>query len=108
MRNKCNIFIFPEGRLSVQMYEKVSDFHFNIRGFLFRSDAVLIMQRPSEGEVLFVFAFVSSTGANGLDQRIKQLLIPNIYQLMSSNCKNLLDQIYARVGDNCDEIETID
>jgi hypothetical protein len=51
---------------------------------------------------------VSSTGANGLDQRIKQLLIPNIYQLMSSNCKNLLDQIYARVGDNSNDIETID
>ena len=101
-------FVFAEGKLSVQMYEKVSDFHFNIRGFLFRSDAVLIMQRPSEGEVLFVFAFVSSTGANGLDQRIKQLLIPNIYQLMSSNCKNLLDQIYARVGDNSNDIETID
>ena len=89
-------FVFPEGRLNVQMYEKVSDFHFNIRGFMFRSDAVLIMQRPVNGEELYVFAFVSSTGANGLDQRIKQLLVPNIYQLMNANCKNLLEQIYNK------------
>ena len=92
-------FVSPEGKLEVKLYEKISDFHFNIRGFLFRSDAVLIMQRPMEGESLFVFSFMSSSGTNGLDQRIKQLLIPNIYQLMSSNCKNLLDQIYTRVGE---------
>jgi hypothetical protein len=92
-------FVFPGGKLEVKLYEKISDFHFNIRGFLFRSDAVLIMQRPVEGESLFVFSFMSSSGTNGLDQRIKQLLIPNIYQLMSSNCKNLLDQIYTRVGE---------
>ena len=92
-------FVSPEGKLEVKLYEKISDFHFNIRGFLFRSDAVLIMQRPVEGESLYVFSFMSSSGTNGLDQRIKQLLIPNIYQLMSSNCKNLLDQIYTRVGE---------
>ena len=92
-------FVFPNGKLEVKLYEKISDFHFNIRGFLFRSDAVLIMQRPVEGESLFVFSFMSSSGTNGLDQRIKQLLIPNIYQLMSLNCKNLLDQIYTRVGE---------
>ena len=45
------------------------------------------------------FSFVSSTGANGLDPRIKQLFVPNIYKLMSSNCKNLLDQLYAKVDD---------
>lgn len=92
--------VCPKGKLPVQLYEKLLDLHFNIRGFLFRSDAVLIMERPSEGEdVLFVFAFVSSTGANGLDTRVKQLLIPNVYQLMSSNCKNLLDQIYNKVDE---------
>lgn len=106
-------FVFPEGKLSVQMYEKIPDFHFNIRGFMFRSDAVLIMERPMNGEVLFVFAFVSTTGASGLDQRIKQLLVPNIYQLMSANCKNILEQIYNKVGDefsadNVEELRDID
>ena len=100
-------FVFPEGKFSAQMYEKIPDFHFNIRGFLFRSDAVLIMQRPMNGGVLFVFAFVSSTGANGLDQRIKQLLIPNVYQLMNANCKNLLEQIYSKIGDDVSEVEVL-
>lgn len=101
--------VCPEGKLKVQMYEKIDDFHFNIRGFIFRSDAVLIMQRPLDGEMLFVFAFVSSTGANGLDGRIKQLLIPNVYKLMASNCKNLLDQIYNKVGnEDITELQEVD
>ena len=80
---------------------------------MFRSDAVLIMQRPVNGEELYVFAFVSSTGANGLDQRIKQLLIPNIYQLMSANCRNLLEQIYNKFsiegfGADVEELQDID
>lgn len=100
-------FVYPNGKLQVQLYEKISDFHFNIKGFMFRSDAVLIMERPVNGEVLYIFAFTTSTGANGLDQRIKQLLIPNIYQLMNSNCKNLLDQIYNRVGDTFDDLEEV-
>lgn len=89
----------PEGKLPVKLYEKIPDFHYNIRGFIFRSDAVLIMQRPVNGELLNIFAFTSTTGANGLDTRIKQLLIPNIYKLMSANCKNLLEQIYAKADD---------
>lgn len=93
-------FLCPDGKLPVQLYEKISDFHFNIRGFIFRSDAVLIMERPADGQILYVFAFVSSTGGNGLDTRIKQLLIPNVYKLMASNCKTLLDQIYAKVGED--------
>ena len=92
-------FLSPDGKLPVQLYEKIPDFHFNIRGFIFRSDAVLIMQRTVGTENLFIFAFTSTTGANGLDTRIKQLRIPNIYKLMSSNCKNLLEQIYAKVDD---------
>lgn len=69
---------------------------------MFRSDAVLIMDRPINGFRLLIFAFVASNGANGLDQRVKQLLVPNLYKLMSSNLKNLLDQVYNRVGDNYD------
>ncbi len=96
-------FISSDPSFKVQLYEKIKDFHFNIRGFLFRSDAVLIMQRQVPTGNLYVFAFTSSTGANGLDNRIKQLLIPNIYKLMASNCKTLLDQIFTKV-DNGDEL----
>lgn len=96
-------FISSDPSFKVQLYEKIKDLHFNIRGFLFRSDAVLIMQRQVPTGNLYVFAFTSSTGANGLDNRIKQLLIPNIYKLMASNCKTLLDQIFTKV-DNGDEL----
>lgn len=103
-------FIYPEGKLNVQLYEKIAGFHFNIRGFIFRSDALLIMQRPmgNYGDTLFVFAFVSSTGASGLDNRIKELLVPNIYQLMASSCKNLLQQIYTKVSDNPDDLDSLE
>ena len=101
--------ISPDNRFKVQLYEKVSDFHFNIRGFLFRSDAVLIMERPLEYQSLMVFAFVTSSGANGLDHRINQLLIPNIYKLMSSNCQNLLNQLYNRIEmSGVGELENLD
>lgn len=101
--------ISPDNNFAVQLYEKISDFHFNIRGFMFRSDAVLIMERPLEYQSLMVFAFVTSTGANGLDQRVNQLLIPNIYKLMSSNCSNLLNQLYRRLELNyVGELEELD
>ena len=86
--------MFSENTIPVKLYEKISDIHFNIRGFLFKSDAVLIMERKVGGKSLYVFAFTSSNGAAGLDQRIHQLLVPVIYQLMSANCKTLLDQLY--------------
>lgn len=103
-------FVYPDGKLEAQLYEKISGFHFNIRGFIFRSDALLIMQRPmgNSGESLYVFSFVSSTGASGLDNRIKELLIPNIYQLMATSCNNLLNQIYARVSDDPEELDGLD
>jgi len=103
-------FISSDPSFKVQLYEKIKDFHFNIRGFLFRSDAVLIMQRQVPTGNLYVFAFTSSTGANGLDNRIKQLLIPNIYKLMASNCKTLLDQIFTKVdnGDELVELQEVD
>lgn len=94
--------VTPESQMPIKLYEKISDFHFNIRGFLFRSDAVLIMDRPISGFRLCIFAFVASNGSNGLDQRIKQLLIPNLYKLMSSNLRTLLDQVYNRVGNDFD------
>lgn len=103
-------FISQETSLKIQLYEKIKDFHFNIRGFLFRSDAVLIMQRETSTGMLYVFGFTSSTGQNGLDNRIKQLLIPNIYKLMASNCKSLLDQIFTKVdnGDDIVELQEVD
>jgi len=86
--------------LKIKLYEKLIDIHFNIKGFLFRSDAVLVMERPVGEDMLYVFAFVSSSGANGLDERIKSLLIPALYKILSTNCMTLLDQYYKKMDSN--------
>ena len=89
----------PGSGLEIKLYEKLMDIHFNIRGFLFRSNAVLVMERPVNGDMLYVFAFVSSTGTTGLDDRTRSLLIPALYKLLSSNCYALLEQLYVSVDD---------
>ena len=85
--------------LEIKLYEKIADVHFNIRGFLFRSDAVLVMERPVNGDMLYVFAFVNSAGQNGLDERTRGLLIPALYKLLSANCNTVLDQMYEKLNE---------
>ena len=82
--------------LNVKIYEKIHDIHFNIRGYLFHSDAILVMERPSGDNMLYVFAFVTSTGQNGLDNRTRALLIPVLYNILSTNCKALLEEYYKK------------
>lgn len=101
-------FVYPKGIMNIQLYEKLSDIHFNIRGFMFRSDAVLIMQRQNTAGDLFIFSFVSSTGANGLDNRIKALLIPNVYQLMANNFKVLIERVYEKVSEETTGITALE
>ncbi len=96
--------------LEIKLYEKIPDIHFNIRGFLFRSDAVLVMERPVNGDMLYVFAFVNSAGQNGLDDRTRGLLIPALYKLLSVNCNAILDQMYDKVNEQeaVDELKSVD
>lgn len=103
------ILVSGEG-LEIKLYEKIPDIHFNIRGFLFRSDAVLVMERPVNGDMLYVFAFVNSAGQNGLDDRTRGLLIPALYKLLSVNCNAILDQMYDKVNEQeaVDELKSVD
>lgn len=96
--------------LEIKLYEKIADVHFNIRGFLFRSDAVLVMERPVNGDMLYVFAFVNSAGQNGLDDRTRGLLIPALYKLLSVNCNAVLDQMYEKANEQemVDDLKGID
>ena len=89
----------PGSGLEIKLYEKLKDIHFNIRGFLFRSDAVLVMERPVNGDMLYVFAFINSNGTTGLETRTRSLLIPALYKLLSSNCTALLEQLYVKVDE---------
>lgn len=96
--------------LEIKLYEKIADVHFNIRGFLFRSDAVLVMERPVNGDMLYVFAFVNSAGQNGLDDRTRGLLIPALYKILSVNCNAVLDQMYEKANEQemVDDLKGID
>ena len=95
----------PGDGLEIKLYEKLKDIHFNIRGVLFRSNAVLVMERPVNGDMLYVFAFVNSSGTTGLEDRTRSLLIPALYKLLSSNCTALLEQLYVKVDDQPDITE---
>ena len=88
--------------LEIKLYEKIPDIHFNIRGFLFRSDALLVMERPVNGDMLYVFAFVNASGQNGLESRTKGLLVPALYKLLSVNCNAILDQMYKKASEQED------
>ena len=85
-----------EQPLKVKLYEKISDIHFNIRGSFFQSDAILVMERPATEGTLYVFSFVNSTGANGLDERTRSVLVPVLYNMISGNCINLLQQYFYK------------
>lgn len=86
-------FIYPKDKMIINSYEKIDNIHFHLKGLLIRSDAVLIMQRHIGDDILNVFAFLDENGANGLSGRYKMLLLPNIYNLMVSNFKTLMDKI---------------
>ena len=104
-------FVSNDIKPDIDPYTKIKDFNFNIRGFLFHSSAILIMKRPTPNGILYVFGFLSSnTGNAGLDERLKQLLIPNLYKLMVSNCQTLLTQIFNKVenGENLQEIQELE
>lgn len=80
--------------LPIKLYEKILDIHFNIRGSFFHSDAILVMERQINEKVLYVFAFVTSKGTNGLDERSKQALVPVLHEMISSVCIDLLEKTY--------------
>ena len=78
----------------IKLYEKISDIHFSIKGSFFHSDAILVMERPVGDNILYVFSFVTATGASGLEPRTKSILVPVLYNMISSNCLGLLDEEY--------------
>lgn len=95
--------LVKDAPLPVKLYEKVHDIHFNIRGSFFHSDAILVMQRTVGTANLYVFAFVTQTGANGLDERTKSLLVPVLYNMISTNCIGLLEKHYHDDDDKKEE-----
>ena len=89
--------LVEEEPLPIKLYEKVHDIHFSLKGYLFQSDAILVMERPvGETKRLYVFSFVNSTGANGLDDRTKTIIVPVLHEMVSVNCIELLKAEYLK------------
>ena len=89
--------VIPPEKMPLNLYEKIKDFHLNIQGLLFTTDAVLMMERQVANGRLCVFAFLNSTGGNGLEQRIRLLLIPTLYKLLSTNVNLVIAQKLANL-----------
>ena len=83
--------------LPIKLYEKIHDIHFSLKGTLFQTDAILVMERAvGENNRLYVFSFVTSTGANGLDDRTKSTIVPVLHDMVSVNCIQLLKTEYQK------------
>ena len=93
--------------LPIKLYEKIHDIHFSIKGYLFQSDAILVMERPvDEKKLLYVFSFVTSTGANGLDDKTKAIIVPVLHEMVSVNCIELLKAEYLKETPEAQEAAT--
>ena len=89
--------LVEDGPLPVKMYEKIHEIHFSLKGALFQSDAILVMERPvGETKKLYIFSFVTSTGASGLDDRTKTIIVPVLHEMVSYNCIELLKSEYLK------------
>jgi len=80
--------------IHLTMWEKVKDVQIMLSGFTFRSDALLIAQRPINEGTLFVFAFLSPNGEANLDDILRGRLVPHLYKMMSENCQSMLKKLY--------------
>ena len=87
--------ILQEGRCEFEEHERIRGAQFTIKGLHFRSDIALFMTRMVDEGVLYIFAFVNEQGQTALDQKNKLLLIPKIYDIMSSNCDELLSKLFS-------------
>ena len=89
--------LVEETPLPIKLYEKIHDIHFSLKGYLFQSDAILVMERAvDEKKLLYVFSFVTSTGANGLDDKTKAIIVPVLHEMVSANCIELLKAEYLK------------
>ncbi|MBO4640748.1 MAG: hypothetical protein J5710_13440 [Treponema sp.] len=89
--------LVEDAPLSIKLYEKIHDIHFSLKGYLFQSDAILVMERAvDEKKLLYVFSFVTSTGANGLDDKTKAIIVPVLHEMVSANCIELLNKEYLK------------
>ncbi|MCQ2241140.1 hypothetical protein [Treponema sp.] len=85
-------FVLPHGMLEIPLYERIDGIQMTIKGSHVRTSAVLFMNRPvnNGADDLFVFMFIQSSGAQGLEPVAMQAILPKIYEMLYENCMTLL------------------
>lgn len=84
--------VLPHGKLQMPLYEKVEGIQLTVKGCHVRTNAVLFLCRPvnNGADDLFVFMFVQKNGGQGMEIITKQTILPKVYEILSENCMNLL------------------
>lgn len=85
-------FIVPHGVLNMPLYERIDGIQMTIKGAHIRTSAVLFMNRPvnNSADDLFVFMFIQTTGAQGLESNSMATLLPKLYEMLYENCMSLM------------------
>lgn len=84
----CSIFV-NNAEPNIKIYEKLPQVSFNVKGFMFRSDITLMIERKTDEGTLFVFAFNKKNGEYGLDDGNYNLILPKLYELLLTNMQIL-------------------
>ena len=88
--------LLPLDALDIHISKKIEDVRISLKGVIIKTNAMLMAQREVNGQILYVFTFITSEGGCGLEPRVKQTVTPHLYKLMASNTENLLNQLYER------------
>lgn len=81
-------------QIEIEDYTRITDAQFFVKGYHFRSDAVLYTKRETENGMLYIFAFAGKNGQPGIEGQTKNLLVPKIYSIMIDNCQSLLERLF--------------
>ncbi len=87
------ITLDPQRKIPLD-YELIRNMALNIKGFRFKSDAILCLKREnSDGGIICVFMFVDERQQQRLEMDTKANLIPKLYDIKLTNCMNMFDKI---------------
>ena len=86
------------GESYIPLYEKIKDAFIDLSGLHFKTDAILLVQRLTNHNTLFVFIFSKADGSQGLNADLKRRLSEKIYQLVTSKVKTILQLVFDEVG----------
>ncbi|MCH5295905.1 MAG: hypothetical protein J1F14_08425 [Treponema sp.] len=96
---------------AIQQYEKLNRCIFLVDGMHFESDAVLMISREVNGQMLYIFLFTKKDGSNGLDEDSMNRLGQKIYQLVTTRAKALMNSMFDKarriVSEEYEELERV-